>query len=122
VASLSFLPISAGVAGRLVFRPIYPQIVVIPPVVPEVTTGGGTSKRDRQRKRVIRFSELDERQRREALATALAAIAVRPFTPLEDAANTVAYSGGPLWDAENLANQNQEDDILILLTLARILH
>lgn len=104
MASLSFINISAGTGSRLVFRPIYPQ-VVIPVAVPE-PTGGGTSKRKRRKYDVIHFSDLDERERREALAR----IPVKPFTPLEQAG----------YDIE--MGEYDEDDEIILMALMRILH
>lgn len=67
---------------------------------------GGTSKR--RRNKVIRFSDLDERERIEALA----AIEVRPFTPLEQAAVDLGE------DPED----EQRDDELILMALMRIWH
>ena len=69
---------------------------------------GGTSKRKRRRATVIRFSDLDERERREALA----AIPVKPFTPLEAAAVALAEDH----------DQEAEDDEITLSVLMRILH
>lgn len=41
MAFLSFLPIGIPASGRLVFRPIYPQEVVIAPEEPVVVDAGG---------------------------------------------------------------------------------
>ena len=67
--------------------------------------GGGTSKR---RGRVIRFSDLTERERIEALKD----IQVRPFTPIEQAAANLAVA----------SEDDADDDEAILLALMRILH
>ena len=102
MASLSFIPISAGTGTRLVFRPIYPQEAAV--VVPEPVRHGGTSRR---RGRVLRWSELDEYERREALA----ALPVRPFTPLEQAAVVLSEA----------SETEQEDDEILLMALMRII-
>ena len=75
------------------------------PAVIVVTGGGGKRKRKRK---VIRYSELDEYERAEALR----AIAVKPFTPIEQAAANIV----------DAPEDEQEDDILILAAISRILH
>ena len=72
-----------------------------------VVTGGGTSRK-RKKGRVIRWSDLDERERIEALA----AIQTKPFTPLEQAAINLGESD----------EEDQDDDALILAAAMRTLH
>ncbi len=68
-----------------------------------VVTGGGTSKR-RKKGKVIRWSDLDERERIEALA----AITVKPFSPIEQAAVNLGNA-----DEDEI---DEDDAILIALT------
>lgn len=104
---LSFLPVGIPASSRLVYRPVYPQVVVPPAPTPTEVPGGGTSKRDKRlakRKRVIRFSDLDERERIEALK----ALPVRP-API--APDPIPFDELP-----------DEDDELFMLVLMRLLH
>ena len=75
-------------------------------VVTTPSQGGGTSKK--KHGRVIRYSDLDAREREEALRE----IPVRPFTPIEAAAAKLALAH----------DENAEDDEIILLALIRTLH
>lgn len=80
-----------------------------PPPPPVVDQPGGGSSRRKKRGRVIRFSDLDERERQEALA----AIPVRPFTEIEQAAVNLSEAEG---------EDETEDDELILMALMRVFH
>lgn len=44
---LSFIPVTAGVAGRLVFRPVYPQVVIPPAPTSDRGLGGDDVPRHR---------------------------------------------------------------------------
>lgn len=70
---------------------------------------GGTSKRDKKKKRVIRRSDLTYEEYQEQLEALTSQIEVRPFTPLEQA-------------AYDLAETNDEDDELLLKVLALTIH
>lgn len=74
---------------------------------PTEAPGGGTSSR-RKKRRVIRLSDLDERERQEALAS----IPVRPFDDIERAAAELAEAD----------EEEQEEDELILMAITRLYH
>ncbi len=78
------------------------------PPTPDVTpTGGGGGKR-KKRGRVIRFSDLDERERIEALA----AVKVKSFSPIERAAVNLGEAD----------EDDQDDDAILLAAAMRIWH
>lgn len=100
---LSYIPATTG-PNRLVYRPFYPQEVAPPVVVTDIP--GGTSRRDRRRKKVTRYSDV-ELQTTE--------IAVAPLPPLERAADKITRAS---YEAEGAI----EDDELFMLALMRILN
>jgi len=63
---LSFIPVGIPASSRLVFRQVYPQIVVVTPPAVTEQPGGGNDRRRRRRGTVIRYSDFESREAYEA--------------------------------------------------------
>lgn len=111
-ASINLTPASIGFGNRSGTPGIVTMgfglggVTPIPPVV--APTGGG-GKRKRKHGRVIKWSDLDERERIEALA----AIPVKPFDKIERAAVALGNA-----DEEDIDN----DDAILMAVVTRLLH
>lgn len=79
----------------------------VTPTPSPTSVPGGSSKRDKKRKRVIHFSDLDERERIEALAQ----IPVKPFEPIEQAAVNLSEARG------EEETEDDEDELTSMIIL-----